>query len=607
MKKWWMKGLAIALCAGMLAPAAAVSVPGAGMKVYAEEAGAGTDDTKKDDNATKDDKTDTKSDETDKITNEKLLSAVNSLKAQKISLQPNEKQTQKLDAKLAEAYAALGYDGSACDVSKCQYQSQEEVNAYVEVVKSQMNDIVNPPKDDSDDNDDDDDDDTTTVTADHFLIVGGTWVTPVANAGQEVSIVLPVVNMGKTNVTNAVVTPVLSTDTATWPFEITQSSYSQTISDLPGTDTGMSDMDRRRELTWNLKTRSDVGNGYQKISFNVRYFASDGSSQTTTLDTYIQTSGTAGVSSDGKASVPRVIVTGFETNPETVHAGESFMLTLHLKNTSNATSVSNMLFEFDAVVEGKDADTTYASFLPTAGSNTIFVDKMEKNGTKDIQIEMEARSDLAQKPYAIDVNMSYEDEHVNAYTNKASVSVPVKQAARVDMSEPEVNPSSIEVGSEANIMFNIYNLGKTKLYNVKVSADSEFVSSGDAFVGNLDSGATGSVDMYVNGLAATTDDGTVKLNISYEDETGEATVIERTISLYVTEPVVDDDMSYDDMSMDDQTDSGSVGMAVPVIVVFLLLAGGGAIIVSLKKKKLKEQKKLEEDLTDLDEEDNEKE
>ena len=37
MKKWWMKGLAVALCAGMLAPAAAVSVPEMGMTVYAEE------------------------------------------------------------------------------------------------------------------------------------------------------------------------------------------------------------------------------------------------------------------------------------------------------------------------------------------------------------------------------------------------------------------------------------------------------------------------------------------------------------------------------------------------------------------------------------------
>lgn len=50
MKKWWMKGLAVALCAGMLAPAAAVSVPGMGMTVYAEEPTTptpGTDDNQK--------------------------------------------------------------------------------------------------------------------------------------------------------------------------------------------------------------------------------------------------------------------------------------------------------------------------------------------------------------------------------------------------------------------------------------------------------------------------------------------------------------------------------------------------------------------------------
>ena len=55
MKKWWMKGLAVALCAGMLAPAAAVSVPGIGMTVYAEEPATptpGMNNTKKDENTT---------------------------------------------------------------------------------------------------------------------------------------------------------------------------------------------------------------------------------------------------------------------------------------------------------------------------------------------------------------------------------------------------------------------------------------------------------------------------------------------------------------------------------------------------------------------------
>ncbi len=576
MNKWGMKGIVLGLCLSMMAPMAVAMVPG--ISVEAEESGtpAGSTQTKQD------------------LLDKAIGDASDDLADYKTLIDPDNKYTKKLDEIITKAKDQIKKMNTATGVTN-----------YVSKAKAQMDAVVNPPKDDSKDDKDDKDDNTTVpVNADHFLTVGGNWVTPVANAGQPVSIVLPIVNMGKTNVTKAVVTPVLSTDTATWPFEITQSGYSQTIEDLPGTDTGMSDMDRRRELTWNLQTRSDVGNGYQKISFNVRYFASDGSSQTTTLDTYIQTSGTAGVSADGKASTPRVIVTGFETNPEVVHAGDSFMLTLHLKNTSTATSVNNMIFEFDAAVEGKDSETTYESFLPTAGSNTIFVDKMAKNGTRDIQIEMEARSDLAQKPYAINVNMSYEDEHVNAYTNKASVSIPVKQEARIDMSQPEVTPSSIDVGSEANVMFSIYNLGKTKLYNVSVKTDSEFFSGGDCFVGNLDSGATGSVDMYLTGEAATTDDGTVKLQITYEDETGAPTTVEKEISLFVTEPVYDDGM-YDDTAMPDgDTGSGmGIGGKIAVVVVILIAAGVAGAVIVMKRKKKKEQQNLEDDIMDLDEED----
>lgn len=36
----------------------------------------------------------------------------------------------------------------------------------------------------------------------------------------------------------------------------------------------------------------------------------------------------------GDGSVPRVIVTGFSTNPAEVRAGSNFKLTIHLKNTS---------------------------------------------------------------------------------------------------------------------------------------------------------------------------------------------------------------------------------------------------------------------------------
>lgn len=593
MKVRMVKGLAVVLCAAMLAPAAgaagAVMMPG--MVVEAEEP--------------KEPST-----ELSKVTYDHQKSAVGSLKALLIGKNLKESQKEKINAVLETAYKQIGYKGDTFEVNEnasydtCKYTLQE-FNVYVSEAQNKINDIINPPKEPDEG---EEDDDPIPVSADHLLMVGGDWVTPVASAGQMVSIVLPVVNMGKTMVNDAVVTPVLSTDTTAWPFEITNSNYSQTIEDLPGTDTGMTDMDRRREVTWNLKTRSDVGNGYQKISFKVVYRDSEGRSQETTLDTYVQLNGTAGVGADGQASVPRVIVTGFETEPADVHAGESFMLTLHLKNTSTATSVNNMIFEIVAAVEGKDEDTTYAAFLPTAGSSTIFVDSIGKNGTRDIQIEMEAKADLTQKPYAVDVNMSYEDEHVNAYTNKTSVSIPVKQEARVDISEPEVMPSSIEVGSESNIMFNIYNMGKTKLYNVQVKTDSETVNGGDAFIGNLDSGATGAVDIYVTGQSATTDEGLIKLLISYEDETGASTVIEKEVSLFVNEAMMEDFVGGDDMMTDDpMMDGGMAGgsgkYTVPIVIGVIVLAGIIGTVFFLKRKKKKEQQSLEEDILDLDDDD----
>lgn len=592
MKVRMVKGLAVVLCAAMLAPAAgaagAVMMPGMVVEATGAEK---PDDEKKTEVEKKDQK-----------------AFVAELQALLVGKNLNEKKQAKVDEVLNRIYGIIKCTNPSNPIDDASYDdceySMQVLTAYVDEAKNDLNSIINPPSN----GDDEEEEDPIPVSADHLLMVGGNWVTPVASAGQMVSIVLPVVNMGKTMVNDAVVTPVLSTDTTAWPFEITNSNYSQTIEDLPGTDTGMTDMDRRREVTWNLKTRSDVGNGYQKISFKVVYRDSEGRSQETTLDTYVQLNGTAGVGADGQASVPRVIVTGFETEPADVHAGESFMLTLHLKNTSTATSVNNMIFEIVAAVEGKDEDTTYAAFLPTAGSSTIFVDSIGKNGTRDIQIEMEAKADLTQKPYAVDVNMSYEDEHVNAYTNKTSVSIPVKQEARVDISEPEVMPSSIEVGSESNIMFNIYNMGKTKLYNVQVKTDSETVNGGDAFIGNLDSGATGAVDIYVTGQSATTDEGLIKLLISYEDETGASTVIEKEVSLFVNEAMMEDFVGGDDMMTDDpMMDGGMAGgsgkYTVPIVIGVIVLAGIIGTVFFLKRKKKKEQQSLEEDILDLDDDD----
>ena len=108
---------------------------------------------------------------------------------------------------------------------------------------------------------------------------------------------------------------------------------------------------------------------------------------------------------DKKAANPRIIVTGYRTDPGEVYAGATFNLTVSVKNTSRQTAVENVLFNMEATVEGKDADATYAAFLPTSGSSSVYKERIAPGETYDMSIEMEAKADLSQKPYVLTVNM----------------------------------------------------------------------------------------------------------------------------------------------------------------------------------------------------------
>ncbi len=430
-----------------------------------------------------------------------------------------------------------------------------------------------------------------------YVQVGGNWVTPVATYGQRVSVVLPIVNMAKEDAYDVIVTPVLDADPEVWPFDIEQSSYTVKLDCLAGENVNPDAMARRQEITWNFRTREDVTSGYKKIGFLVQYTNSAGEKVNTTLSTYVEAVGAPGSGKGDATSTPRLIVTGFETNPAEVQAGDEFNLVIHMKNTSKRTDVSNVEFTLKAATEGTDENAVYEAFLPVAGSNTVFVDNIPKDGTTDISIDLKAKADLAQKPYVMNISMKYEDENLKEFTADSSVSIPVHQEARFEISEPDVMPNAIDVGSESNIMFSIYNTGKTTLYNVSVRFEGDSISGGEAFVGNISPGGTGQVDTMVMGQAPTMDDGLVKAVISYEDNETNKSETGKEFTLYVSEPVYDD-IYMDYMPMEEETQSGPPAWAVVLIVLVLLAAAITAAVVIRRKKKAKAAALLEESLVD---------
>ncbi len=454
-----------------------------------------------------------------------------------------------------------------------------------------------------------------TMTTSEFLQVGDNWETPTVSYGQQVSIVLPVINFGTEELNNLIIEPKTSTVVTEWPFEPDMTSYLQTEPYIPGNQTKEDAMANRREFTFTFTARSDVMTGYYPLTFNVWYTkAGVRSEKPAELTVYVKTNGKPGSGfiggngQESEGSKPRIVVTGFETKPAKVFAGDTFTLTIHVKNTAKDMAVTNVLFDMQAAQEGEDKTNTYSAFLPTSGASSVYMDRIGADTAADIVIEMTAKADLAQKPYVLDVNMKYDAGTVFDLTDKASVSIPISQESRFDTSIPEVVPADITVGSQSNVMCSIYNTGKTTLYNVQVKFHADSVDEASSFVGNLQSGATGNVDVMLTGIAPTMDDGTVIMEISYEDDAGNVTTEEKTITLFVTEMVMDDMMDGGTMDGDmliEGEEGSPEGLAVKFIVGIVaagVIAVGviGLIIFLLIRKKKRAAALLADELSDLE-------
>lgn len=302
-----------------------------------------------------------------------------------------------------------------------------------------------------------------------------------------------------------------------------------------------------------------------------------------------------GSSSAGDGSIPRVIVTGFDTEPGDVRAGTNFKLVVHLKNTSKRTAVSNMLFDFQAPSAGTDAAAEAPAFLPVSGSSTVYMEKIAAGGTQDISIDLNARADLVQKPYSISLSMKYEDSSAVQYEGQSSLAIPVKQEARFEFSEIQVSPDTVMAGEEANITCSLYNLGRVKMYNVKVRFEGDAIEGQELFLGNLDSGSTGTIDGIVTAVAESYEESNCRLILSYEDDAGNVSSVEQKFTMMVNPEEDFTDTGMMEMTEEDSSSPlpGILLAVAAVIVIGMILAA-----VLIRKKKRDKAAAEEEELMD---------
>ena len=416
--------------------------------------------------------------------------------------------------------------------------------------------------------------------------LGENQSTPSANYSEVMNFDVNVRNTGYKTAYDVRVDMELSEDITKFPFEINDGNYDRQMGNM--------NPDQTVAVPFSMAVREKAKSGYYPIKFKIRYRENEnGNFAAPVEDTfYVRVYGKDEADSldseagENERTKARIIVDSFETDPAEIYAGQDFTLKVRMKNASNSIAASNILFTFES-----EAVSDSPVFTTVNGSNSVVVNSLAPGASDTLTIKFSSSPTAEQRSYTITINEQYDSPEFKNAKEAVKIAVGLKQEARLNTGTIEVMPDAISVGEESNVMFSINNTGKVMLYNVNAVFEADSIQKNECYVGNIEPGKSGNVDTMINGIAPTTDDGKVKLSITYEDENGKVSTVEKEIQLMVNEDQsmdesnVDDTWNSDDVQPEPSTTDKLKHLAIPVGIVGVVLAAVILVVIRRKKKK----------------------
>lgn len=249
-----------------------------------------------------------------------------------------------------------------------------------------------------------------------------------------------------------------------------------------------------------LPLKGDRSIGTYPVTVTASYTLADGTAMTQDFPVYViirtgidpnatPTPEPTPPSGTGNTSQPKLIVSNYTISPNEVYAGEMFRVDVRLKNTSTKAAVKNIVVTYTS-------ETT--DMLPGEGTNSAYIDRIEKDQVGEFSFTMEARADAKAGPQKIDLAISYEDSSSNPLTGADVVTVQVRQRIRLEYDQPKF-PAQVYMGDSMSTSLNLYNKGKNTLYNVTVLLEVPGITpESSVFLGNMESGAAKTADIYAS-------------------------------------------------------------------------------------------------------------
>lgn len=285
-----------------------------------------------------------------------------------------------------------------------------------------------------------------------------------------------------------------------------------------------------------------------------------------------------------KAAEPKVMVTDYKVKEETITAGEEFELSVTLYNTAKK-NVKNMKV---AVI------SEAGELLPAKGAGTAYIEQLDAQTEETLVFQMVAANGLEEKSYKLMIKLNYEDNYGSPYTVEDAVYLPIQLEQRYSLTDLVIDGEFI-LGEDLEITGMVNNLGKGTLYNVTVKTSGDNISEQESYIGNIEPGKSGSLDMIVE--ANHLSDGTQRMNyitVIYEDAQGNQQEQQEKLEQLgsgsenaITAPV------YANLEkVKEETEHTGIGKIVLIVAIVFAVA---ALIFWLSYKKWKRKKKILEE------------
>lgn len=280
------------------------------------------------------------------------------------------------------------------------------------------------------------------------------------------------------------------------------------------------------------------------------------------------------VSSKVEAATPRLMVSDYSVSGGAVVGGKEFDLKIVLKNTAVKTTVKNVKVTLY---------TENGEILPVEGAGTAFVESVVANGEQELTFKMKAAKGLEEKSYKMTIKTEYESSNGMEYTVEDNIFLPVIMEQRLSVTDLFIEGGDIQIGDSVEVTAKINNLGEGSLYNATATLDGDGVEKQESYIGNIEPGKSGNVDILTTAEEVTNGNSMSYLTITYEDIDGNLKEEKCKLKIDVRRPIYDD-LELVKGEQKEKTDWTVVKWAIGVIVVVAIAA---VIIIRRAKRKKK--------------------